>query len=66
MDDPCTAHRLDDGADRLLVDLVDATGERSQRVDVGCDGELVNVLSVPGEQTDVNLLSTEIESSVNM
>ena len=48
------------------MDLVDATGERSQRVDVGWDGELVNVLSVPGEQTDVNLLSTEIESSVNM
>jgi hypothetical protein len=33
------------GADRLSVDLVDPPREPAQRVDVGRDGELVEVLS---------------------
>jgi hypothetical protein len=41
-------------------DLVDPSRERSQRVDVGRDGELVEVLSLAGEQAAVNLLSTEV------
>jgi hypothetical protein len=64
VDDPGAGHRLDDGADRLAVDLVDAAGEPSQRVDVGWNAELVKVLSVLGEQADINFLSTQVESSV--
>jgi hypothetical protein len=60
VDDPGSGHRLDDGADRLAVDLLDSAGERSQRVDVGRDGELVQVLSITGEQADVELSSTEV------
>ena len=64
VDDPGAGHRLDHRADRLAVDLLDSASERSQRVDVGRDGELVEVLSLIGEQADVELASTEIESSV--
>jgi hypothetical protein len=46
------------------VDLVDPPGEPPQRLDVGRDGQLVKVLSLPGEQADIELLATEIESSV--
>jgi hypothetical protein len=34
MDEPRPGHRLDDGRDRLGVDLVDPAGEPPQRVDV--------------------------------
>src|SRR5215218_9447810 len=44
--------------------LLDAPGEPPQRVDFGCNGELVEMLSVVGEQTNIELLSTEIESSM--
>jgi hypothetical protein len=50
--------------DRLAVHLLDAPGEPPQRVDVGWNGELVEMLPVVGEQTNIELLSTEIESSV--
>jgi hypothetical protein len=42
------------------VDLFDSSRQGSQRVDVRRDDELVEVLSVLGEQADVDLLSTEI------
>jgi hypothetical protein len=42
------------------MDLLDAPGERSQRVDVGRDGELIEVLSPIREQADVELSPTEI------
>ena len=35
MDEPRPGHRLDDGRDRLGVDLVDPAGEPPQRIDVG-------------------------------
>ncbi|MGH2966886.1 MAG: hypothetical protein ACRDMH_16105 [Solirubrobacterales bacterium] len=37
---------------------LDAAGERSQRVDVGRDRELVQVVSFIGEQADIELLAT--------
>jgi hypothetical protein len=58
VDDPGAGHRLDDGADGLCVNLFDAPSERSQRVDVGRDGELVQALPLIGEQADVELLAT--------
>jgi hypothetical protein len=64
VDEAGAGHRLDDAADGLAVDLLDAPREGLQRVDVGCDGELVEVLSVIGEQADVDFASTQIESSV--
>ena len=64
MDEAGAGHRLDDGADRLAVELGDAMGERSQRIDIGRDGELVQRLSITREQTDVNLPSAEIQSGV--
>ena len=45
------------------MDLGDPPGEGPQALDVGRDDELVEVLTLIGEQADVNLLSTEIESS---
>jgi hypothetical protein len=64
VDEPSAGHRLDDGADRLCVYLVDSSRERSQRVDVRRDGELVEVFPVAGQKTDVDLASTEIQSGV--
>src|SRR6516164_5144644 len=64
VDDPRASHRLDHGADRLAVDLLDAASEPSKRVDVGRYGELVQMLSLIGEQTHVELLATQIQSSV--
>jgi hypothetical protein len=46
------------------VHLPDALGEHPQGVDVGRNGELVEMLSVVGKQTNIELLSIEIESSV--
>jgi hypothetical protein len=40
------------------MDLPDPPRERSQRVDIGRDGELVEVRSIIGAQADVELLST--------
>jgi hypothetical protein len=48
----------------LAVDLFDPPREVLQRVDVGCDGELVEVFSLIGEKADVDFASTQIESSV--
>jgi hypothetical protein len=62
VDEPGAGHRLDDGADGLSVDLLDPAREGSQRVGVGRDGELVEMLSLIAQQADVNFLSTEIES----
>jgi hypothetical protein len=64
VDEPRSGHRLDHGADRFGVDLLDPASEGLQRVDVGWDGELVKVLSVIGEQADIEFLATEVESSV--
>ena len=64
MDEPSAGHRLDDGADRLCVHFVDSSRERSQRVDVRRDGELVEVFPVAVQKTDVELASTEIYSGV--
>ena len=60
VDDPSAGHRLDHRADGLAVDLLDSAGERSQRAGVGRDDELVEVLSLIGEQADVDLSSTEV------
>jgi hypothetical protein len=60
VDEPGAGHRLDDGAYELSVNLVDSPRERWQRIDVGWDGELVDVLSLAAEQADVELAPTEI------
>jgi hypothetical protein len=59
-----SARPPEDPADRLAVHLPDALGEHPQRVEVGWNAELVEMLQVLGEQTNVEPLSTEIESSV--
>jgi hypothetical protein len=64
VDEPRAGHRLDHGRDGLGVDLVDPAGERPQRVDVGRNGKLIEVHSLLGEQADIELPATEIESSV--
>ena len=58
MDDPGAGHRLDHGRHWLLMDLLDPAGERLQRADIRRNDELVQVLSLSGEQADVELLST--------
>jgi hypothetical protein len=60
VDEPGACHRLDDGADGLGVGLVDPPGEGSERVNVRRDGELVEMLSLIGEQADVELSPTEV------
>jgi hypothetical protein len=60
VDEPHAGHRLDDGRDGLGVDLVDAPSQPSQGVDVGRDGELIEMLSPIGEQADVELLPAQI------
>jgi hypothetical protein len=57
---PRAGHRLNDRADGLAVNLVDPPRERPQRVDIGRHDELVEVLSLIGDKTDVKLASTEI------
>jgi hypothetical protein len=64
VDEPGSGHRLDHGANRFGVDLLDPRGEGLQRVDVGRDGELVEVLARIREQADVNFLPAEVQSSV--
>jgi hypothetical protein len=60
VDEPGAGHRLDDGAYGLSVNLVDSPRERSQRINVGWDGELVDVLAPIGEQADIELAPTEV------
>jgi hypothetical protein len=64
VDEPGAGHRLDHGADGLAEHLLDPVSEPPQRVDVGRDGELVEMLTPIGKQADVELSATEIESSV--
>jgi hypothetical protein len=64
VDEPSTSHRLDDGAHRLCVNVVDSSRERSQRVDVRRDGELVELFPAVVQKSDVELASTEIQSGV--
>jgi hypothetical protein len=64
VDDPRPGHRLDHGRDRLCVQLVDPAREPAQRVDIARHGELVQMLSLIGEQADVELPSAQVESSV--
>ena len=64
VDEPGAGHRLDHRADRLAVDLLDPAGERSSTRRRRAAGQLVQVLSRLGEQTDVDLLSAEIQSGV--
>ena len=60
MDDAGAGHRLDHGADGLVVNLIDPMCEGPWRGDVGWDGELVEVLALAGEQADVNFPSTQV------
>ena len=60
MNEPGAGHRLDHGADRLCVNLVDPPRERSQALDVRWGGELVEVLALLGEQADVDLSPTQV------
>ena len=62
--EPSAGHRLDDGADRLCVYLVDSSRERSQRIDVRRDGELVELFPQLVQKTDIDLASTEIQPGV--
>jgi hypothetical protein len=64
VDEPGTGHRLDHRANRLPIDPVDPPGESPQRIRVGRHGELVDVLSPLGQQTDVDLLPAQIQSGV--
>ena len=52
MDQTRAGHRLDHCADGLAMDLLDSASEGLQRVDVGRNGELVEVLSVVAQQAD--------------
>jgi hypothetical protein len=60
VDEPGAAHRLDDGADRFAVHLVDPSRKPAQRFDVRRDGELIEVLALLGEQADVELSPTQV------
>jgi hypothetical protein len=60
VDEPGAGHRLDHGADRLAMDLVDPAGQPSERIDVRRDRELVEVLSPIREEADVELSSTQV------
>jgi hypothetical protein len=47
VDEAGSGHRLDDGADGLSVDLLDSPRQGPQAVDVGRDGELVEMPPSP-------------------
>ena len=64
VDEAGTGHRLDHRAHRLPIDLVDPPRERPQRIRVRRRGELVDLLSRLGQQTDVDLPSAEIQPGV--
>jgi hypothetical protein len=59
-----TGHRLDHTANRLPIGLVDPPGKAPQPIRVRRRGELVDVFSRLGEQTDVDPLSAEIQPGV--
>jgi hypothetical protein len=61
---PGAGHRLDHGADGPAMNFIDAPRQCPQRVCVGRNGELVQVLALLVENTDVDLASTEIQASV--
>jgi hypothetical protein len=63
-DEAGAGHRLDHRADGLAVDPFDPARESSQRLTIWWRDELVEVFSLVGEQTDVELASTQIQSSV--
>ena len=64
VDEAGTGHRLDHRTNRLPIDLGDPPGQGPQRVRVRRRGELVDVFSRLGEQTDIDLLSAEIQPGV--
>ena len=64
MDKPGAGHRFDHRADRLSVDLLDPAGKSSKRVDVGRNGELIEVPPPIAQKADVDLPTTEIQSGV--
>jgi hypothetical protein len=47
VDEPGAGHRLDHGANRLAVDLVDPASERSEPLDIGPDCELIEMIPLP-------------------
>jgi hypothetical protein len=57
-----TAHRLDDRADLLTMDLLDPAGQSPERVDVGRHSELIEMLPLVAQKTDVDLPTAEIQS----
>ena len=50
MDEPGAGHRLDDGADLLTMGLLDPAVQSSERVDVGRDSELIEMLPLVPSQ----------------
>jgi hypothetical protein len=64
VDEARAGHRLDHGTDRLAVGLPDPARERSQRIAVRRRDQLIQMLSLLGEQADVELLPAEIQPSM--
>jgi hypothetical protein len=63
VNEPGAGHRLDAGADRLSVHLIDPPRQPAQRVDVGRNREPVETLSPPPQQADIKPLPTEVAPS---
>jgi len=63
MHKPSSSHRLDHALHRLTVSQ-DAARQAAKPVSVRWRGELLNDLSVLRQQADVELLATQIQSSV--
>jgi hypothetical protein len=66
VDEPGSGHGLDEGIDRLTVDLVDPSCQPTERVDVGRNRELGEVLSSVGEQADTSLRRPRSNPACNM
>jgi len=64
VDEASAGHRLDHRANRLAITLLDPPRQASQRVGVRWHRQLIQLLSPLGEQADVDLLSAQIQSSV--
>jgi hypothetical protein len=64
VDEASTGHRLDHRANRLAIALLDPPRQAPQRVRVRRHRQLSQPLPLPGEQADVDLLSAQIQSSV--
>jgi hypothetical protein len=60
VEEPGAGHRLDHRADGLAMDLLDPPRQGPQAVDVGRDGELVEMLPLIAQQADVKLPSTQV------